>query len=168
MAKAAERSKLATTAILGGFAAAIADAAKEAIGTYEFGWPPLGPAAVAKHGDTPLLDTGALRTSISWHLLNDFEAEVGTPSMIGLYQEMGTSRGIPPRPFMGPSIDVAWYRIQPEVRKALRGIFAGAHGGAALHELEELIHVVKLAWHAVKDFADIAGDFSDDGERRRR
>ena len=37
------------------------DDAKDAIGTYRYGWQPLGPAAVAKHGDTPLLDTGAMR-----------------------------------------------------------------------------------------------------------
>jgi phage gpG-like protein len=53
------------------------DSAKNAIGSYLFGWPPLGEAAVAKHGDTPLLDTGALRDSIE-HNVAEHDAAVGT------------------------------------------------------------------------------------------
>ena len=56
---------LAAEGILTEWAVTVRDKAKEAIGTYKYGWEPLGPAAVAKHGDTPLLDTGELRDSIS-------------------------------------------------------------------------------------------------------
>jgi hypothetical protein len=42
------------------------DSAKEALGTHEFGWPPLQPETIARKatGDSPLLETGALRDSI--------------------------------------------------------------------------------------------------------
>ena len=74
--------------------------AKRVIGTYDYGWPRLAPSTLEhKAADTPLLETGALRASIE-HNVGDRDARIGTNSMIGVYQEMGTSRGIPPRPFM--------------------------------------------------------------------
>src|SRR6202051_2068426 len=47
----------------------IANAAKEALGTYEFGWVSLKPETIARkvRGDSPLLETGELRDSISWN-----------------------------------------------------------------------------------------------------
>jgi len=77
----------------------IEDDAKDAIGTYRYGWPPLGPAAVAKHGDTPLLDTGAMRDSIKHTVESAHVGYVGTNSEYAKYQELGTSK-IPPRPFL--------------------------------------------------------------------
>lgn len=79
------------------------DSAKEAIGTYEFGWPPLGEAAIAKHGDTPLLDTGALKGSITHEVESGELAYVGTDVEYAKYQEFGTSK-IPPRPFLGGAL----------------------------------------------------------------
>jgi HK97 gp10 family phage protein len=79
------------------------DDAKDAIGTYRYGWPPLGPAAVAKHGDTPLLDTGEMRDSIQHTVVSSHEGYVGTNSTYAKYQEFGTSK-IPPRPFLGGAI----------------------------------------------------------------
>jgi len=55
----------AAEGILSEWAVMVRDRAKESIGTYRYGWTPLGPAAVAKHGDTPLLDTGALRVMLT-------------------------------------------------------------------------------------------------------
>jgi phage gpG-like protein len=72
--------------------------AKSVIGTYRYGWPSLGPDAVAKHGDTPLLDTGKLRDSIH-HSSNDEHAIVGSDLEVAVYQELGT-RSIPPRSFL--------------------------------------------------------------------
>lgn len=78
--------------------------AKAAIGTYKYGWPALGPAAVDKHGDTPLLDTGEMRDSIT-HNCDHHEGYVGSDDNKLLWQEFGTSRGIPPRPVMGGAVE---------------------------------------------------------------
>jgi phage gpG-like protein len=73
------------------------------LGTYEYGWPPLKPATVARKstGDSPLLETGELRDSIERDV-QDHVAYVGTNNKKALWHEFGTSR-IPPRPFFGPT-----------------------------------------------------------------
>jgi HK97 gp10 family phage protein len=73
--------------------------AKRVIGTYEYGWPPLTPSTLEKKAaDTPLLETGKMRDSIT-HSVSGNEARVGSNEDIALWQEMGTPR-IPPRPFL--------------------------------------------------------------------
>jgi phage gpG-like protein len=76
--------------------------AKRVLGTYDYGWAPLKPATIAQkaNGDTPLLETGELRDSISHRLINDHEAEVGSNEDKAVWHELGTSRGIPPRSFL--------------------------------------------------------------------
>ena len=59
----------------------------------------------------PLLRTGELRDSIQ-HEVRPLEAIVGSRSMIMAYQEFGTSRGIPPRPVLGP----AAYKNKEKIR----------------------------------------------------
>lgn len=97
--------------------------AKEAIGTYEFGWAPLGPAAIAKHGDTPLLDSGALRDSIE-HQVHGSEGWVGTNNEYAIFQELGTSRGIPPRPFMGGALNAKGPEVEKELGHVVAKVFA--------------------------------------------
>lgn len=82
----------------------IRDEAKSAIGTYKYGWPPLDPKTIARKrtGDSPLLETGALRGSIRTLVHNENEAEVVTDDPKAAYHEFGTSK-MPPRPFMRPA-----------------------------------------------------------------
>jgi len=81
----------------------IEDEAKRVIGTYEYGWEPLKPATIARkvHGDTPLYETGVLQDSIEHHVDPDnLTAQVGSNDPTAEWQELGTSRGIPPRSFL--------------------------------------------------------------------
>ena len=87
----------------------VAAQAKEAIGTYKFGWPELAEStqrdrvAQGYPADEPLLRTGAMANSISHkaHLsAGGAEGLVYSDEIIALWQEMGTSRGIPPRSFL--------------------------------------------------------------------
>jgi phage gpG-like protein len=82
---------------------------KSAIGTYKYGWPPIGPASVAKHGDTPLLDTGQFQGSIT-HIANQHEAWIGTNDQRGWWFEMGT-RKMPPRPFLSPALALKAHEV---------------------------------------------------------
>lgn len=124
----AERMSIAAVGIEAHIASAIEegcvilqDGAKEAIGTYTFGWPRLGPDAIARHGDTPLLETGALKASIE-HVSSGSEGWVGTNDPKAAWQEFGTSRGIPPRPFLGGAVmhygDKVEAKIASEIIKA--------------------------------------------------
>jgi hypothetical protein len=94
--------------------------AKEAIGTYAYGWPQLAESTLEHKGaNTPLLETGSMRDSISHKAeLSAVGAEglVYSDDIKALWQEMGTSRGIPPRPFLYQSL----LRCDPEIESAFR------------------------------------------------
>jgi phage gpG-like protein len=100
-AAAARRVSGAEHAGLEKAASIIEDGAKTAIGGYSFGWPALQPETVARKatGDSPLLETGELRASIT-HEVEGRRAIVGATSPVAAFMEFGTSRGIPPRPFI--------------------------------------------------------------------
>src|SRR4051812_7279553 len=77
--------------------------AKESLGHYQSGWPPLKPDTIAHKatGDSPLLERGQLRDSLKHNVsLGPAEGYVGTDEKTAEYMEYGTSRGIPPRPFL--------------------------------------------------------------------
>jgi hypothetical protein len=87
--------------------------AKESVGTYAFGWPQLAESTqderVAKgySANDPLLREGDLRDSIEHQVEATFEGAEGTlgsSSMVALYQELGTSRNLPPRPFLSEAL----------------------------------------------------------------
>jgi phage gpG-like protein len=85
-------------------------------------WKPLAEATVEDRirkgyaPDEPLLRTGDLRDSIESEA-DGLSVTVGSDSKIGLYQEMGTSRGIPPRPFLS----LALVRNEAKIKERLGG-----------------------------------------------
>jgi hypothetical protein len=87
--------------------------AKAAIGTYTFGWKQLAASTQAQRAalgyppNQPLLREGDLQASIEHETtIEPFGAAgvLGSHSIIALWQEMGTSRGGPPRSFLGESL----------------------------------------------------------------
>lgn len=92
----AERAGLEKAAVI------VETEAKRVIGTHDYGWIPLKPATIARkaNGDTPLLETGEMRDSIE-HTVGHREAHIGSNNDKAVWQELGTSRGIPPRSFLG-------------------------------------------------------------------
>lgn len=79
----------------------VEECAKDAIGTYHFGWPPLAPETVARKatGDSPLLETGELRDSIEHKVVDAHTVDVGTNDPKAPYHELGTAK-IPARSFL--------------------------------------------------------------------
>lgn len=53
--------------------------------------------------DAPLLRTGAMRDSIK-HEVRPLEAIIGATDPKMAFHEFGTSRGVPPRPVLGPAL----------------------------------------------------------------
>lgn len=144
-------------------AKAIQAEAKAAIGTGRAGWPPLAASTLEHKGaDTPLLETGALRESIEY-TIGDHEGWVGTNDPKAAWQEFGTSRGIPPRPFMGSALEAR----RADIVKAARAMLAAAVAGRGhnAHELRELLHLLRELGHSVKELWD---ELSDEGESRHR
>jgi HK97 gp10 family phage protein len=88
--------------------------AKRVIGTYEYGWKPLASSTLArKSADTPLLETGQMRDSIT-HSVEGNVARVGSSLDKALYHEMGTSK-IPPRPFLQGAVHHKMPEIMHEI-----------------------------------------------------
>jgi hypothetical protein len=71
-------------------------------GNYQTGWSPLAESTIAHKatGDSPLLETGELRDSIQ-HRVEGRSGFVGSDDDKALWAELGTSRGEPPRSFLG-------------------------------------------------------------------
>ena len=82
----------------------VEDEARRVIGTYDYQWPRLAASTLRKKkNDTPLLETGKLRDSIS-HIVEGHRAQIGTNEKSGLYAELGT-KNEPPRSFrMGAAV----------------------------------------------------------------
>jgi HK97 gp10 family phage protein len=101
------------------------NSAKDAIGTYQFGWAPLAPETIARKatGDSPLLETGALRDSITHNVdSNGKEAAVGTDLDYAKYLEFGTSK-MPARPFLGGALIAKEHEIGDGVVAEVKKIF---------------------------------------------
>jgi phage gpG-like protein len=115
--------KLAGQGILAEYALKVRQNAMDAIGTYRYGWPALGPEAVARHGDTPLLETGQLKNSIGITLYEN-RAVIGTNDETAEFHEYGTSK-MPPRPFMLPAALEAYGEIHKSADKYIRAALRG-------------------------------------------
>ena len=77
----------------------IEDEAKRVIGTYDYNWPPLAESTLDhKSADTPLLETGELRDSIT-HVVRGKSVFIGSDLEKAVWQELGTP-SIPPRSFL--------------------------------------------------------------------
>jgi phage gpG-like protein len=90
--------------------------AKSYPGNYQPGWAALKSETIARKatGDSPLLETGEMRDSIT-HNSDAHEAMVGSNDKTLIYQEFGTSRGIPPRPVLG----LAMIKAEPAIVHAV-------------------------------------------------
>jgi len=82
--------------------------AAEYPGTYQEGWPALAASTIddkTKNGwpvPSPLKRTGEMADSVKMEVEPaELEMAVGSNDLVALWQEMGTSRGIPPRSFLG-------------------------------------------------------------------
>lgn len=79
----------------------IQDEAKRMIGHENVEWPPLAESTLRRKGaNTPLLETGQMRDSISYTVDEEAgEVHIGSNEEKALVHELGTRR-IPPRPFL--------------------------------------------------------------------
>jgi phage gpG-like protein len=145
----------------------VANAAKEALGTYEFGWVSLAPETIAHkmRGDSPLLETGELRDSIQWNSSGN-EGHVGSNLDKAAWMELGTSK-IPPRPFLAGAAAQQEELIHKMASKAVHAVLRGE--GLHSSEMLELLHLLKHVGHAVGEAMDkiLDGPKDEDDNGRR-
>jgi phage gpG-like protein len=145
----------------------VEDRAKGLIGHPNGHWPPLAPETIARKGglNMPLLETGEMRESIEHTVVDSNHGYVGSNNDKAVWQELGTSRGIPPRPFLGLAADLEGPAVEKVVARTLGGAIGGGLAGSRVHEFFELAHVVGEALRPIKESAEDL--LSPDDERRR-
>jgi phage gpG-like protein len=138
--------------------------AKAAIGKDHEMWAPLAESTIAdkaQHGfatPKPLLRTGELRDSIEYTVHGN-QGWVGSDLEIAVYQELGTSRGLPPRSFLVSSAISSEDKIR---RLAAATTIAALSGfGHNAHSVREILH---LAGHVLREFKELGEDLLGDDE----
>jgi hypothetical protein len=134
-------------------AKAIKAKAKSVLGTHEYNWPPLEPETIARKatGDSPLLETGEMRDSIGYTIIEPGKrAEVGSDMDIAVYQELGTET-IPARSFLAQT-GARHGKAAAELAGAI--VAASIADKRVLGgELRELFHVLDKLGHSLKEDA---------------
>jgi phage gpG-like protein len=157
--------KAAEPKIIAAACAMVADRARGMIGTQQAGWAPLKPETIARKatGDSPLLETGEMRDSITWNS-DATEGYVGTNNQKAIWQTYGTSRGIPPRPFIEP----AAVQKEAEIDKMAYDVVAAVFGGSGSGVMGEIFKVLRETGHSLKKTAEGLYEMvQDDGNNDR-
>lgn len=93
--------------------------AQSAMGTYRYGWPPLKGETIARKrsGDTPLVESGAMRNSIKVRVMKA-QVDVYSTNRIFPFHEHGT-KNIPPRPVFANAAKAAGHKAAGQVWRGI-------------------------------------------------
>jgi hypothetical protein len=146
----------------------VAERARSLIGVPHGWWPPLTPETLARKDgvNTPLLETGEMRDSIQWNADSN-HGYVGSHNDKAVWQELGTSRGIPPRSFLGAAAEIEG----PAVAKMMEKVVGAAIGGrlATGSRVSELLEIAHMLGEALRPLKEAGEDLlSPDQEQRTR
>jgi phage gpG-like protein len=159
--KAAEHESLEAAAQM------VENRAKGYIGHPHAWWPPLTDETLKRKDgvNTPLLESGAMRNSIE-HTVEFPSAFVGSNSDTAVFQELGTSRGLPPRSFLGHAAMESGEEIAKMTAKIVGGAIGASLGGHSIeHKIFELLREVA---HEVMDVAEPLMPDETEAEKARR
>jgi hypothetical protein len=97
----------------------IRDEARRVLGTYDYGWPSLAESTIERKmtGDSPGLETGAMRASIEYEVYGErmhWNAVIGSDDPHALWFELGTIKQ-PPRSFLAGAAT----RMEPFIKHFL-------------------------------------------------
>jgi phage gpG-like protein len=140
--------------------------AKSVLGSYKYGWVALKPATIARKatGDSPLLETGELRASIT-HCSSPTEARVGSNFDRAVWHELGT-RKIPPRPFLSEALRRSGKTVVRIIGLTIRDHLAATNLHSDFTRLAfEAVHRVA---HELREAGESFVGQGDEDARRRR
>jgi hypothetical protein len=138
----------------------IQKAAKEVMGTDGYNWPALSPNT-KKTMPGMLLESGELRSSIHWNV-HGAEGHVGSDLDKAVWMELGT-RAIPPRSFL---VGAAQHQERAIQLMAGRAVYAML-GRGGHSELDDFIHILKIAKHALHEVAESASDLLEGPDKNK-
>jgi phage gpG-like protein len=155
--------KTAEAEIIAEGCAMVAGRAKDIIGVPQPGWAPLKPETIARKDgvNSPLLESGELRSSIEWNA-DAHEGYVGSNNPKAIWQELGTSRGIPPRPF----ISRAAIEMEGEVDKMAERAVAAAFEGTGV--FGEIVRGLRETAHKIGETAEGFNEMLEGGDEERK
>ena len=133
----------------------VKERAKGLIGHPNDSWPPLAPETLKRKDgvNTPLLETGEMRDSIEHVVADSSHGYVGSNDDKAVWQELGTSRGIPPRSFIGLAAHLEGPNVAKVAGKTLVAAIGAGLAGRRVHEFFEIAHIAAEAFHKVGETA---------------
>jgi hypothetical protein len=147
----------------------VKDRAKGLLGHPNEFWAPLAPETIAHKGglNMPLLNHGAMRSSISHTVIDSNHGEVGSNSDIAVIQSLGSSRGLPPRQFLSLAGHLEGPNVAKVVAKTVGKSIASGLAGRRVHDFFELAHIAGEAFHELKELGeDLLEEPDDEGKKR--
>jgi hypothetical protein len=146
----------------------VAQKSKDLIGVPKPEWPPLAPSTLRAKGNvnTPLLETGKLRSSIEFTVVDSRHGKVGTNDPVGEFHEFGTSRGLSPRPFLSLAAAEEGPAVAKMVARTVGSAIGASLGGHSIeHKILELLREVA---HEVGDAVEPLMPDEEDEKARRK
>jgi hypothetical protein len=133
----------------------VQERAKDLIGVPRREWPPLAPETLARKVgiNTPLLESGKLRASISHTVIDSSHGEVGSDLDRALWMECGTSRGAPPRPFLSLAAHQEGPAVAKMVAKTMGASIAAGLAGSRVRDFFEIARLAGEALHSIRETA---------------
>ena len=159
--EAAKRAALEEACVI------VEERAKGLLGHPNDFWAPLKPETIAQKGglNMPLLNEGNLRSSISHTVIDSNHAEVGSNSDVAVIQSLGSSRGIPPRPFLSLAAHLEGPAVAKVVAKTMGASIAAGLAGSRVHDFFEIARIAGEAFHRV---GDLVSDLVTPDEEQKR
>jgi phage gpG-like protein len=130
--------------------------AKGLIGHPNSHWAPLAVETLRRKDgvNTPLLETGEMRDSIEHTVVDSNHGYVGSNSDIAVYQELGTSRGLPPRSFLGLAAQIEGPDVAKVVARTVGAAIGAALSGSRVVATIEMLHFVGEALKPIKELGE--------------
>jgi hypothetical protein len=168
MAAAAVDIELAKHAALEEACLIVECRAKNLIGHPQAGWAPLAAETLARKDgiNTPLLETGTLRSSITHTVIDSNHAEVGSDLDRAVWMELGTSRGTPPRSYLAKAAMESGPDVAKVVAKTVGAAIVGGLAGSRVRDFFEIAHIAGEAFHSIKDLGEDLVTPDDEKQKR--
>jgi hypothetical protein len=143
--------------------------AKDLIGVPQPSWPPLAPETLKRKDgiNTPLLESGLLRSSLAHTVIDSNDAEVGSDLDRAVWMELGTSRGTPPRPYLSLAAHQSGPAVAKMVAKTIGRAISGGLAGSRVHDFFAMARLAGEAFHELKELGEDPVEEPDDQEKKR-
>jgi phage gpG-like protein len=134
----------------------VEERAKGLLGHPNDSWAPLKPETIAHKGglNMPLLNEGNMRDSIEHIVIDSNHGEVGSNSEIAVIQSLGSSRGLPPRPFFSLAAHQEGPAVAKMVAKTVGASIAAGLAGSRVRDFFEIARIAGEAFHEIKELGE--------------